>query len=177
MARAEPNATSNFIIFILLSALLLLDHYTVSCWKWNKNFGVPWVWFITKFLFQQVKLPSHECHFKVYWMKGSFALGYQRWCCHGNSFYCYQSSTVWQVNHLFKWIMILSHLDSYSCRRIAKEQKIRVRDDGADPGLKEHSSVLTSVHNTDLMFSFFLQMDGNKFADECLSLAFGRNYK
>lgn len=73
--------------------------------------------------------------------------------------------------------MILSHLDSYSCRRIAKEQKIHVRDDGADPGFKEHSSVLTSVHNTDLMFSFFLQMDGNIFADECLSMAFGRNYK
>lgn len=43
MTRAEPNSSSNFIIFILLSTLLLLDHYTVSCWKWNKHFGVPWV--------------------------------------------------------------------------------------------------------------------------------------
>lgn len=57
-------------------------------------------------------------------MKVSFALGCQRWCCHGNSFYCYQSSTVWQVNHLFIWVMILSRLDVYSCGMIAEELKI-----------------------------------------------------
>lgn len=67
---------------------------------------------------------SLQCHFKAYWMKVSFALGCQRWRCHGNSFYCYQSSTVWQVNHLFIWAMILSRLDIYSCGMIAEELKI-----------------------------------------------------
>lgn len=75
--------------------------------------------------------------------------------------------------------MILSHLDIYSCRIIAEEQKISVRDDRVDPGLKEHTSVflLTSVHNTDVTFSVFLQLDGEIFADSCLSLALGKKYK
>lgn len=91
--------------------------------------GFAWVWAFTKntISIQQVKLPSlgqQECHFKAYWMKVSFARGCQRWRCYGNSFYCYQSLTVWQVNHLFIRVMILSCLDIYSCGMAAEEQKI-----------------------------------------------------
>lgn len=105
-----PNSTSNLTIIIL--PIIKLPHFPcllliIKCHNVESRIqnilGFAGV-LQKKFLFQQVKLPSlgeHECHFKDYWMKVSFALGCQRWRCHGNSFYCYQSSTVWQVNHLF----------------------------------------------------------------------------
>lgn len=107
---------------------------------------------LSKCSFQQVNLPSlleQECHFKAYWMRFSFALGCQRWRCYGNRCCCYQSSTAWQVNHLFIWVMILSCLDIYSCEMIAEEQTIMsVSDLIGRPRLKEQSAVLTSSHRT-----------------------------
>lgn len=39
--------------------------------------------------------------FRAYWMKVLFVLLCQRWRYHGNSFFCYQSSTVSQVELFF----------------------------------------------------------------------------
>lgn len=58
--------------------------------------------------------------------------------------------------------MILSRLDIYSCRMIAEEQKIMSVSEmmGWTQVLKEHSSVLTSAHNTGTILSVFLKPDG-----------------
>lgn len=59
-------------------------------------------------------------------MKGSLARACQRWRCHGNSFYCYQSSTVWQVNLLIFYASndSLPGPDVYSSGITSEEQKI-----------------------------------------------------
>lgn len=59
-------------------------------------------------------------------MKGSLARACQRWRCHGNSFYCYQSSTVWQVNRLIFYVSndSLPGPDVYSSGITSEEQKI-----------------------------------------------------
>lgn len=59
-------------------------------------------------------------------MKGSLARACQRWRCHGNSFYCYQSSTVWQVNLLIFYVSndSLPGPDVYSSGITSEEQKI-----------------------------------------------------